>query len=272
MLERVARQLADVVLTGDADINSTYAAAGKPSGGPKPGKGGGKGKGAGKPTGGGTSAGTLSQVALVAPTLPWPSPPSASRRRPTARSRPSRTAAPSAPPKATRASRWWDCPTAPTWCRTSCARRPPSTPSVTYSTLREAGVPVPDSYGFPGYVALQESSHVVLQAIKLGRVAVTVCPCEMFTEQARNIRSRLDRTPGNLWFGFDWTATQRFSPDYEPGVAYLGDLLPDAPLGEASAAARSSSTSTQPPPVSSGGASRTTAPPRPPGPARTRGR
>jgi hypothetical protein len=219
------------VLTGDADINSTYAAAGKPPGGPKPGKGGAKGKGAGKPTGGGTPAGTLSQVALVGTDAPVAvatkrfAPPSYRAFSSVSNCRTQRAAEgdPGIPVVGLP-----DCThVVPDQLREAS----PVDPSVTYSTLREAGVPVPDSYGFPGYVALQESSHVVLQAIKLGRVAVTVCPCEMFTEQARNISSRLDRTPGNLWFGFDWTATQRFSPDYEPGVAYLGDLLPDAPLG-----------------------------------------
>ena len=104
------------------------------------------------------------------------------------------------------------------------ARRPRASPS---GTLRAAGVPVPDNYGFPSYIALQETAHVTLQAIRLGQVAFTVCPCEMFAEQGRNIRSRLDRTEGNLWFGFDWTANYRFNPGWEAGVAYVGDLLPD---------------------------------------------
>lgn len=108
----------------------------------------------------------------------------------------------------------------------------PVDPGVTYDTLREAGVPVPDNYGFPSYTGLQESVQVPLQAVRLGGVAFTFCPCEQFTDQTRNIRSRLDKQAGNLHLGWDWTANHRFNADWEPGVAYLGDLLPDAALGE----------------------------------------
>lgn len=108
----------------------------------------------------------------------------------------------------------------------------PVDPGVTYDTLRQAGVPVPDNYGVPSYTGLQESLLVPVQAIRLGGVAFTACPCEQFTDMSRNIRARLDKTPGNLWFGWDWTANHRFHPDWEPGVAYVGDLLPDGVLGE----------------------------------------
>jgi hypothetical protein len=45
-------------------------------------------------------------------------------------------------------------------------------------------------------------------AIKLGEIGITVCPCEEFTDTALNIQSRIDKTPDNLWLGFDW-AKQR---------------------------------------------------------------
>jgi hypothetical protein len=108
----------------------------------------------------------------------------------------------------------------------------PFDPGVTYDTLREAGVPVPDNYGGPSYTGLQETLTATLQAVRIGDVAFTICPCEQFTDQSRNIRSRLDREPGNLWFGWDWTANHRFHTDFRPGVAYVGDLLPDDVLGE----------------------------------------
>jgi hypothetical protein len=232
MLERVARDLADAVLQGSEDITTTYAAGGGGGGG-KPGKDKGKGKGKGhdKPDDEPAPA-TLSDVALIGTDAPV----AVSTQR---------FAPPSYRPFATISN-----------CRTERAaggdpgvpvvglpdctyvmpeelkEASPVDPGVTYSTLREAGVPVPDSYGFPSYISLQESSHVVLQAIKLGRVAVVVCPCEMFTDQARNMRSRLDTVAGNQWFGFDWTASAKHSADFEPGVAYVGDLLPDEVLGE----------------------------------------
>lgn len=107
----------------------------------------------------------------------------------------------------------------------------PVDPGVTVDALRDAGVPVPDNYGAPSYTGLQETTTVPIQAIRVGDVAFTVCPCEQFTDQARNIRSRLDRERSNLWFGFDWTANYLLHDGFEPGVAYVGDLLPADVLG-----------------------------------------
>lgn len=77
-------------------------------------------------------------------------------------------------------------------------------PGVTYDTLRQAGVPVPDNVPGPSYTGLQETIQVHLQAIRLGEVGITVCPCEQFADQSRNIESRLDRESDNLWIGFKW--------------------------------------------------------------------
>lgn len=82
----------------------------------------------------------------------------------------------------------------------------PVSPSVTYETLRAAGVPVPDNYGFPSWTGLQETPTVHLQALRLGDIGITVCPCEQWGDQARNIRSRLNKIAGDFWDGFDWTA------------------------------------------------------------------
>lgn len=231
MLERVARDLADAVLQGSQDITATYDAARGGDRGPKRGKGKGQGKGHDKPATEPAPT-TLSQVTLIGADAPV----AVSTQR-------------FAPPSYRAFATISNCrteraaggdPGVPVVGLPDCTyvmpdelkQASPVDPSVTYSTLREAGVPVPDNYGFPSYISLQESSHVMLQAIRLGRVAVVVCPCEMFTDQARNMRSRLDRVPDNQWFGFDWTATAKHSPDFEPGVAYVGDLLPDEVLGE----------------------------------------
>ncbi|MGH3441848.1 MAG: hypothetical protein ACRDUY_07370, partial [Nitriliruptorales bacterium] len=94
--------------------------------------------------------------------------------------------------------------------------------SAVYEGLRDAGVPVPDSYGAPSFGSLQESATVHLQAIRLGDIAITVCPCEQWADQARNIEARLDEAAGNLWFGFDWTANSLAHAEFEPGVVYDG--------------------------------------------------
>lgn len=94
-------------------------------------------------------------------------------------------------------------------------------PAVTYETLQEAGVPVPDNVGFPSYVALQESLQVHLQALRIGEIAITICPCEQYADQSRNIKTRLNGTPGDFWFGWDWTANYTHD-EWEPGVVYDG--------------------------------------------------
>ena len=97
---------------------------------------------------------------------------------------------------------------------------------ATIGALRDAGVPVPDNYGGPSYAALQESLLVHLQAIRLGDIAVTVCPCEMFSDTGRNIRSRINAhdevEESDFWYGWDWNANYELHPEFEPGIAYTG--------------------------------------------------
>lgn len=78
-------------------------------------------------------------------------------------------------------------------------------PGVTYEQLRAAGVPIPDNVPGPSYTGLEETITVHLQAFRLGPIAITVCPCEQWSDQSLNIKSRLDLTEGNLFLGFDWT-------------------------------------------------------------------
>lgn len=232
MLERAARDLADAVLSGSSDIDAAYSRSGGGSGGPKPGRGHDKGKVHDKPPAEPDPTPGTSQVALIGTDAPVAvstqrfAPPSF---RPFATISNCRTERAAGGDPGIPVVGLPDCTyVVPEELRDAS----PVDPGVTYSTLREAGVPVPDNYGFPSNISLQESSHVTLQAIKLGRTAVVVCPCEMFTDQARNMRSRLDGVPGNQWFGFDWTANAKLSPDFEPGVAYVGDLLPAEVLGK----------------------------------------
>jgi hypothetical protein len=77
--------------------------------------------------------------------------------------------------------------------------------SPMYDQLKEAGVPVPESYSGTVLTAVEETAAVHLMAIKLGGIIATVCPCEQFTDTALNLESRLDKVRGNVYTGFDWT-------------------------------------------------------------------
>lgn len=83
----------------------------------------------------------------------------------------------------------------------------PFDPAVTYDVLQDAGVPLPTGVSAPSYTGLQETLQVHLQAIRFGDVGVTVCPCEQFADQSREIKSRLDAIPDNNHVGFDYTDT-----------------------------------------------------------------
>ncbi len=103
----------------------------------------------------------------------------------------------------------------------------PFDPGVTYEMLRDlcddgiVAACVPDNIGAPSYTGLQETVQVHLQAIRLGDIGITVCPCEQWADQSRNIKTRLDKIAGNVWYGWDWTANYT-DPAWEPGVIYDG--------------------------------------------------
>jgi hypothetical protein len=74
-----------------------------------------------------------------------------------------------------------------------------------YDQLKAAGVPVPESYFGVAFTGVEETAAVHLMAMRIGDIAATFCPCEQFTDTAINIQTRLDRTPDNVWKGWDWT-------------------------------------------------------------------
>jgi hypothetical protein len=78
-----------------------------------------------------------------------------------------------------------------------------------YDQLKQAGVPVPESYFGPKLTAVEETAAVHLMAMRIGDIAATFCPCEQFTDTALNIQTRLDRMPDNVWAGWDWTTQTR---------------------------------------------------------------
>lgn len=81
---------------------------------------------------------------------------------------------------------------------------PPFNPGATVQMLKEAGVPIPDNYGAPSYTGLQETFQVHLQAIRVGEVLITVCPCEQWYDQSLNIKTRADKVADNMFLGYDW--------------------------------------------------------------------
>lgn len=74
-----------------------------------------------------------------------------------------------------------------------------------YEQAKAAGVPIPESYSPTALTAVEETAAIHLQAVKLGDIGITVCPCEMFTDTALNIETRIDAVDDNLWLGWDWT-------------------------------------------------------------------
>jgi hypothetical protein len=84
---------------------------------------------------------------------------------------------------------------------------PPQTaqrPGPTLDDIKRLGIPIPDNYGAPSYTGLEEDISVHLQAFRIGPILFTVCSCEQWADQSRNIKSRTDRIAGNEWMGFDW--------------------------------------------------------------------
>jgi hypothetical protein len=77
---------------------------------------------------------------------------------------------------------------------------------VTTDTIQVLGLPVPENYSAPAYTGLEEDVSVHLQAFRIGDILMTVCSCEQWADQSKNIKSRTDRVAGNQHNGYDWTA------------------------------------------------------------------
>ena len=81
----------------------------------------------------------------------------------------------------------------------------PQTPGISTSTFTALGIPVPANYSAPSTGALEDTTGVHMQAIRLGGILFTVCSCEQWTEQSWNIKTRTDQVPGNEYLGYDAT-------------------------------------------------------------------
>ena len=77
-------------------------------------------------------------------------------------------------------------------------------PGVTTDTLKDAGIPVPDNLSVPAYTGLEEDLNVHLQALRIGDILFTLCSCEQWADQSRNIETRTNLTQGDEWVGYVW--------------------------------------------------------------------
>jgi hypothetical protein len=91
--------------------------------------------------------------------------------------------------------------------------KPPVDPGLSTDDLQSRGIPLPENYSFPSYTGLQEDVSIHLQVFRLGDILFTVCPCEQWSDQSRNIETRTNRKQGDIYLGYDWTATTQSAPE-----------------------------------------------------------
>jgi hypothetical protein len=72
-------------------------------------------------------------------------------------------------------------------------------------SLAQLGPFLPDNVSAPSYAALEEDVSVHLQAIRLGNILLTVCSCEQWADQSRNIKTRTNVRQGDQYVGYDWS-------------------------------------------------------------------
>src|SRR4051794_18278708 len=105
----------------------------------------------------------------------------------------------------------------------------PQDPGLSTDTFEQAGIPVPENYGAPGYTGLEENLGIHLQAFRMGDMLFTVCACEQWKDQSFNIKTRTDRTAGDEYVGYDWKqqCTRRGDGLWDcPNPERPGALLP----------------------------------------------
>jgi hypothetical protein len=86
-------------------------------------------------------------------------------------------------------------------------------PGVTTDDLQGAGIPFPDNYSAPSYGALEEDLDIHLQVFRLGDILFTICPCEQWADQARNIKSRTNVEQDDQYLGYEWAKRCTANPD-----------------------------------------------------------
>ncbi|MGH2978392.1 MAG: hypothetical protein ACRDLQ_01985, partial [Solirubrobacterales bacterium] len=89
----------------------------------------------------------------------------------------------------------------------------PIDPGLSTDDFQSRGIPLPENYSAPSYTGLAEDVSVHLQAFRLGDILFTVCSCEQWFDQSRNIKTRTDREQGNIWRGYDWASRCSYDGD-----------------------------------------------------------
>jgi hypothetical protein len=80
----------------------------------------------------------------------------------------------------------------------------PIDPGLTTDDFTRLGIPLPSNYSAPAYTGLEEDIDVHLQAMRIGDILFTVCSCEQWFDQSKNIKTRTDRVPNDEYLGYDW--------------------------------------------------------------------
>ena len=78
--------------------------------------------------------------------------------------------------------------------------------TMVWENLKSHGLPLPDHYDAPGFTAVEENARIKLQVFRLGEVVLASCACEAQVDLIRNLETRLDDKPGNIFDGYDWGA------------------------------------------------------------------
>ena len=90
---------------------------------------------------------------------------------------------------------------------------PPIDPGISTDDFQALGIPLPENYSAPSYTGLAEDVSVHLQAFRLGDILFTVCSCEQWSDQSRNIKTRTDLEQGNDFHGYNWAARCTYDGD-----------------------------------------------------------
>ena len=89
----------------------------------------------------------------------------------------------------------------------------PVDPGISTDDFQALGIPLPENYSAPSYTGLAEDVSVHLQAFRLGDILFTVCSCEQWFDQSRNIKTRTDFEQGNDSHGYNWAARCTYDGD-----------------------------------------------------------
>ncbi|AXQ27345.1 hypothetical protein D0B54_00970 [Solimonas sp. K1W22B-7] len=86
-----------------------------------------------------------------------------------------------------------------------------------YALLKAENIPIPDHYDAPSLGVVEENLRLKLQTFRLGDVLLASCACEAQSDLILNLESRLNRTRGDIYDGFDWACLM---PEFKGDPAY----------------------------------------------------